>query len=102
MFLIHIATAWILWRVFYWKCPYAAALAAIAGAAHLAMESLTGSTLLAILVVIPALIIVARVVNRESILRPTSSGGGGGRYTYRLHDEDAPHDQDGDGPSRSG
>lgn len=85
MFLMHVITAWVLWRIFYWKWPYAVALAVIAGVAHLAMESLTGSTLTAMLVVVPALIVVAWSWNRESILRPTSSGGGGA-YTYRLDD----------------
>ncbi len=101
MFLMHVITAWVLWRIFYWKWPYAVALAVIAGVAHLTMESLTGSTLTAILVVVPALIVVAWSWNRESILRPTSSGGGA--YSYRLDDEDAGRAADDDGsPGRSG
>ncbi len=98
---MHIATAWVLWRIFYWKWPYAVALSVMAGIAHLAMESITGSTLTAILVVVPALIVVAWGWNRESILRPTSSGGGG-NYAYRLDDEDAGRDEDDAGPSARG
>ena len=101
MFLMHVITAWVLWRIFYWKCPWAVALSVIAGAAHFAMESITGSTLTAILVVVPALIVVAWAWNRESILRPTSSGGGG-NYAYRLDDEDAGRDADDDGSQGQG
>ena len=97
MFLMHVITAWVLWRVFYWKWQYAVALAVIAGTAHFAMESITGSTLTAILVVVPALIVVAWAWNRESILRPTSSGGGG-NYAYRLDDENVQRGLDDDGP----
>ena len=97
MFLMHVITAWVLWRIFYWKWPYAVALAVIAGVAHLVMESLTGSTLTAILVVVPALIVVAWSWNRESILRPTSAGGGGD-YAYRLDDENVQRGPDDDEP----
>ncbi len=101
MFLMHVITAWVLWRIFYWKWPYAVALAVIAGVAHLAMESLTGSTLTAILVVVPALIVVAWSWNRESILRPTSSGGGRA-YAYRLDDENVPRGPDDEGSQNEG
>ena len=75
MFLIHIATAWVLWRVFYWKWPYAVALAVVAGAAQWFVGSLTGSTFLSILASVLLAVIAARYLHRESILRPTSGGG---------------------------
>lgn len=99
MFLMHIVTAWVLWRIFYWKWPYAIALAVLAGAAHWFLESRTDSTWLPIVMALLLVIVLGRFLNRESILRPTSRGGGG-RYEYRLDDKNPGRGPDDGGPPR--
>ena len=97
MFLMQVVTAWVLWRVFYWKCSYAVTLVGAAGAAQWGIEYLTGSTLLSILVVVPSALLIARVLHRENVLRPTHSHGGSGGNSYRLGDEDTGSDSGGEG-----
>ena len=95
MFVIYLITAWVLWRVFYWKCPYAVAFAIVATAVQWMVAILLDSTLLSIAVVFVAIVVAVKVLDRDSLHRMTHAHRRDGDYMYRVDvDEDAWRERD--------